>query len=348
MYEILTNMNILYESYEKCKKGVDWKSSIQQYEANALKNLNDLRKSLENGTYKIKKYSEFDIHERGKTRHIKSPTFQDRIIQRALCDYILEPSLYPFLIHDNGASIKGKGVDFTRKRLDKNLRNYYSKHGNQGYILVGDFSKFFESIPHDKLIKSLKLHIKDEKVMKLLEHIINSFNPEEKKGLGIGSQISQICGVYYPTPIDNYCKIVKKCKYYARHMDDFYIIHEDKEFLKNILCEIQNLADKLGLNLNEKKTHIYKINKGFPFLKQFIFITNTGEIIHKPCKNNIVRMRRKLKSFKKKYENKEMNLDDILKCYKSWRGCMIKYNCYYSIKNMDKLFYQLFEIKVDN
>lgn len=346
MYEILTDMNVLYDSFKKCKKGVDWKSSMQMYEANLLKNLNDLRKSLLQGTYKIKSFSEFDINERGKTRHIKSPTIRDRILQRALCDYILEPCLYPYLIYDNGASIKGKGVEFTRNRLDKHLRNYYSKYGNKGYILVGDFSKFFDSIPHDKLIKSLRLHIKDEKVMQLLEHIINSFNPEEKKGLGIGSQISQICGVYYPTPIDNYCKIVKQCKYYARHMDDFYIIHNDKEFLKKLLCDITELANELGLALNEKKTHIYRIDKGFPFLKQFVFVTDTGEIVHKPCKKNVVRERRKLKSFKKKLDNGEMKIEDILICYKSWRGNMKKYNCYYTIKNMDGLFYQLFKMKV--
>lgn len=346
MYEILTDMNVLYDSFKKCKKGVDWKSSMRMYEANLLKNLNDLRKSLVDGTYRIKTFSEFDINERGKTRHIKSPTIRDRILQRALCDYILEPSLCPYLIYDNGASIKGKGVEFTRNRLDEHLRNYYSKHGNQGYILVGDFSKFFDSISHDKLIQSLRLYIKDEKVMLLLEHIINSFNPEGKRGLGIGSQISQICGVYYPTPIDNYCKIVKQCKYYARHMDDFYIIHNDKDFLNELLSDIYDIADELELNLNKKKTHIYKIDKGFSFLKQFIFVTNTGEIVHKPCKSNIVRERRKLKSFKKKYDNSEMKLEDILSCYRSWRGSMKRYNCYYAIKNMDELFYQLFKVKV--
>lgn len=110
-----------------------------------------------------------------------------------------------------------------------NCKNaYYREHGNKGYILVGDFSKFFENIPHDKLIRSLKRHIKDEKMMNLLEMIVRSFS-DDGKGLGIGSQISQICGIYYPTPLDIYFTSVMGCGKYARHMDDFYTISNDKE-----------------------------------------------------------------------------------------------------------------------
>ena len=338
-------MNVLYDAFLKCKKNVSWKCSVQRYEANVFQNLNKLRKSLVNGTYKVSPYVEFIINERGKLRHIKSPTLTDRILQRAICDYILEPILYKYLIYDNGASIKGKGVEFTRMRLDKHLRSYYQKYGNKGYILVCDFSKFFDSIPHDKLIESLEKHITDQKVMSLIKQFIYSFS-DDGKGLGIGSQISQICGVYYPTPIDNYCKILKQCKYYGRHMDDFYIIHNDKDFLKKLLVDVENIATELGLNLNKKKTQICRIDKGFVFLKQNIFVTESGKIVHKPYKPNVVRERRKLKSFKIKLDNKEMNLNDIVNCYKSWRGTIGKYNSYHIIKNMDKLFYKLYDMEV--
>lgn len=335
-------MNVLYDAFTKCKKSVDWKPSVQRYEANVLVNLYKLRKELISGKYKVGKYVEFDINERGKTRHIKSPTFTDRILQRAICDYILEPVLYKYLVYDNGASIKEKGVEFSRKRLDKHLHSYYRQHGNEGYILVGDFRKFFESIPHDKLIIALEKHINDEKVISLLKQIILSFN-DDGKGLGIGSQISQICGVYYPTPIDNYCKIVKQCKYYGRHMDDFYVIHNDKKFLQDLLVGIKQIVANLGLTLNEKKTQICRIDKNFVFLKQSIFLTESGKIIHKPYKKNVVRERRKLKSFKIKLDNGSMNMSDIETCYKSWRGAVKKYNSFYVVQNMDNLYNKLFK-----
>lgn len=201
-YEILTDMNVLYDAFQKCKKNTDWKYSVQKYEANLLVNLNTLRKSLINGTYRQKKFSEFDVCERGKTRHIKSIDISDRVLQRALCDNILFPAVEKYLIYDNGASQTGKGIGFSRKRLVKHLCDYYKKYGNDGYILLMDYHNFFGSIPHDKTIEMFRKCIKDERVMKLLEYLISTF--DGNVGVGIGSQISQIIGIYYPTPVDNF------------------------------------------------------------------------------------------------------------------------------------------------
>lgn len=340
-YKILLDLNVLYKAFSKCKRGVDWKYSMQKYEANILLNLNTLQKDLKNKTYVPDKYVEFTVSERGKTRHIKSPSIRDKILQRAICDNILEPIIYPKLIHNNGASIKGKGVEFSRKQLTKHLQQYYREYGNKGYILVGDFRKFFESIPHDKLIKALSKYVLDEDVMNLLKLIINSYT-DTGIGLGIGSQASQIFGVFYPTPIDKYCTVVEENKYYARHMDDFYIIHHDEEYLKQLLPKIRKISDELGLTLNEKKTQICKLSKGFVFLKQFIYMTDTGKIVRRPAKTNIVRERRKLKSFYKKMQRGEMTREYIVEHYKSWRGTTKKYAKPYTIKNMDELFTSLF------
>jgi hypothetical protein len=55
---------------------------------------------------------EITLHERGKKRHIKSVHISERIIQKALSDYVMVPILSNPLVYDNGASIKGKGVHF--------------------------------------------------------------------------------------------------------------------------------------------------------------------------------------------------------------------------------------------
>ncbi len=337
-YDTLTDLNLLYDAFRKSKMGVDWKCSIQRYEANVLPEIMKLRRDLLNGKYKQKAFFEFDISERGKHRHIKSLHISDRVLQRALCDNVLIPIFYKKLIYDNGASVRGKGIEFTRERLVAHLQKYYRKHGNKGYVLLVDFSKFFDSIPHDKLMEMIRENISDERLIKLLEDIICTFDEGDKRSLGIGSQVSQIFGIYYPTRIDTYIKVVKGCKYYGRYMDDLYVIHEDKAFLKELLEDIKRLSDEMGLKVNIKKTQICRIDKGFRFLKLYHFVTNTGKIVRKPCKKNITRERRKLKRM---HKNGVM-FDDVLESYKSWRGNMLKYNSYKSIMSMDELFNWLY------
>ena len=340
MYNRLTDLNLLYDAFQKCIKGVSWKCSIQRYEANVLVELMKIRESLLNHTYRQKAFFEFDINERGKHRHIKSLHISDRVLQRNLCDNILIPCLYKELIYDNGASVKGKGIEFTRNRFIAHLQKFYRRHGNKGYILLVDFSKFFDSIPHEQLMEMLREKIPDKEVLDLIEYLVSTFG--EEKSLGIGSQISQIFGIFYPTRLDNYIKIVKGCKYYGRYMDDFYIIHEDKAYLKNLLIEIRKIAGDMGLTINEHKTQICRIDKGFIFLKTYYFMTDTGKIVKRPCKKNVTRERRKLKKLKTKMDYGEAYFDDIYQSYKSWRGSIKKYNSYYTIQNMDRLFGELY------
>jgi len=75
-------------------------------------------------------------------------------------------------------------------------------------------------------------------------------------------------------------------------------------------------------------------------------MTETGKIVIKPCKKNTVRMRRKLKKWKRKLDAGEMDLLDIIYCYKSWRGSIESLDSYRVIKNMDRLFENLYGVKI--
>ena len=337
-YEILTDLNVLYDAFQRSKKGVDWKCSVQRYEANLLPEIMKLRRALLDGKYRQKKFYEFDICERGKLRHIKSLHISDRVLQRALCDYVLIPTFYRYLIYDNGASVKGKGIEFTRNRLVAHLQKYYRKHGNKGYVLLLDFSKFFDSIPHDHLIEMIREKMTDERLINLIIYLIGTFDEGNGRSLGIGSQVSQIFGIYYPTRIDTFVKVVKGCKYYGRYMDDLYVIHNDKAYLQELLKDLVRLSEEMGLTVNLKKTQICRIDKGFRFLKLYHIVTDTGKIIRKPCKKNITRERRKIR----KMHKNGVILDDALESYKSWRGNMLKYDSYRSIRSMDRLFNEIY------
>lgn len=376
--ESVYDANSLLDAFNRSKKGTGWKESVQRYEMNLLRNINQTQKELKDGTYEQKDFYEFKLQERGKTRHIKSMHISDRVVQRAVCDNVLVPELSKYLTYDNGASMEGKGIHFARKRLSTHLHKFYRKHkSNEGYVLLIDFSKFFDNIVHDGLIREMRKKIGDKETMDFIEKLIDTFRvdvsymtDEEyancmntlynalehaeidkakltgekymRKSVGIGSQISQISGVYYPTRIDNYCKIVRGLKYYGRYMDDIYIIHEDKEYLKGLLNDIHGICDELGLFINPKKTQIVKLSHGFTFLKIKYKLTETGKVQERISKESVTRQRRKLKKFRKLMDAGKMSFADVRCSYDSWKGGVSHYDSYNVVKSMDKLFDELF------
>ncbi len=375
---MLCDANLYLDAFNKCKKGSIWKESVQRYEMNLLKNIDHQITAIQNGTYEQLPFNEFPLNERGKTREIKAIHIEDRVVLRNLCDNILTPSIKKYLIYDNGASVKGKGIHFTRKRFETHLHKYYREHGsNEGYILLMDFTKFFDNIQHNKLVSEYEQRINDEDLIGFLRKVIDAFKIDVsymsedeykyclnsvynaleyakidkslltgekymKKSIGIGSQISQISGLLFPTRIDSYCKIVKSLHYYGRYMDDTYIIHESKEYLKELLHEINKICDGYGIFINHKKTQIVKLTKTFTFLKTRYNLTDTGKVIKRINKDSITRERRKLKKFRKMLNEGKITYPEIEEAYHSWRGNLRYYSAYNVMKNMDKLFNELF------
>lgn len=370
MINKISNANVLMNSFYEAKKGCSWKNSVQQYEANFLKNIRHTQLELREKTYRQQDFYCFYLKERGKDRYVRSISFYDRVVQRALCD-LVNPIVEPYLIHDNGASVKKKGIDFARRRIENHLHKYYRKYGNKGYALVIDFSKFYDNILHKPLMDMYREIIDDKDIINLINHLVDSFSVDisnynitenelfdslayakaetEKTGekmmhksLGIGSQISQISGIYYPSKMDNYCKIVKGIKFYGRYMDDTYIIGNSKEELKSLLDDIDKICKKQGIFINHKKTQLFRLDKGFTFLKIKYRLTDTGHLVRIPVKKNFIRERRKLKSFKNLLDKRLIDFHDIEEQYKSWKGNIQKYDCYKSLKNLDKVFNDLF------
>lgn len=376
LFDEATTIDALYQAFSLCKKGSDWKASVQRFELNLLPNLRRLQNELRSGTYRPQEYHEFVLNERGKERHIKSQPVRDRLVQRSFCDNVLIPVLRRYLIYDNGASLNGKGVSFARNRLECHLQRFFRKHGENGYVLKIDFSKFFDNIRHDVLFGRIAEKLDDPQALALLDIILQSnstdvsdlseperkelfdgvfnslgFTPSTKgeafmpKGLGIGSQVSQICGVFALTRVDTLCKIVHQCKYYGRYMDDIYVIHEDKDFLKSLLEEIRVEALKIGLHINDRKTKVTPLRAGLVFMQVKYHFTATRHLVKRPSANKVVRERRKLKAYRGLLDRGLMTRKDIANAYQSWRGNMRQLDSYRSIKSTDKVYTKLF---VDN
>lgn len=227
-FEKICCFESLYKAYRKSRLGKRSKYSVSKFEENCMEELLKIQKDLVFKTYKMQPYNEFKVYE-PKERLIKSNGFRDKIIQGSLCENYLHDEVSKHLILDNYASQKGKGTHFGLDRLSKFMRAYYANHGSDGWILKADITKYFYSINHDILKNQLHKFVKDKDVLWLIDLIIDS---TDGVGIPIGNQTSQLFAILYLNDIDHMIKEKMRMKYYGRYMDDFYIIHHNKEELK--------------------------------------------------------------------------------------------------------------------
>ena len=86
-------------------------------------------------------------------------------------------------------------------------------------------------------------------------------------GLPIGSLTSQIFANFYLNTFDHFIKHDLKIRYYGRFVDDFFLVHENKETLKALIPIIRGfLKSQLSLTLHPKKVYLQHYRKGVQFL----------------------------------------------------------------------------------
>jgi hypothetical protein len=335
----------LYASGHTCSKTVGWKCSTQQYRLNLVTNTAFTHKQILDGTYKSKGFIEFQLYDRGKWRRIRSVHISERVVQRTLCDKVMTPTFCPAFIYDNGASLKGKGIDFAMNRLNCHLQRHWRKHGMKGGILVFDFKDYFGSANHEPVRRELEKRVHDDRVRTMANTFLDNFGPV---GYGLGSQISQISALMLPNKLDHIVKEELRIKGYGRYMDDGYLIHEDVKHLEHCLERIDEVCKSLGITLNRKKTRIVPIQKGIVFLKTKFVLTGTGKVLRKMSRASLRAMKRKLYIFRKWVDSGKFTLEDVRVAYESWRGHMRRGDSYKAVARTDEYFKYLFGFHPDN
>lgn len=329
----------LYKSFKRCCRNVGRKASTQKYKSLAPLKVHRTLKKLRNGKYRSKGFFEFDIIERGKKRHIRSVLIDERVVQRCLCDYCLVPLLSRSFIYDNGASIRNKGYHFARNRVTKYLQRHARQYGKNGYALLFDFSKFFDNISHALCKRILRKHVKDIRIIRLVEHFIDMFG---EIGLGLGSQISQIFALASANELDHMIKEELGVKAYERYMDDGCLIHNSKDFLKHCKHLIIQKCNELGIKINAKKTQIVKLSRGFTWLKTKFYILESYKILRKIARESVARTRNKFKALRQMVDGRVLETGDVYMSFQSWRAYAYEFNAHRAIRSIERLIDDLF------
>lgn len=118
------------------------------------------------------------------------------------------------------------------------------------------------------------------------------------RGIPIGNQTSQVFGMFYLNKVDRLVKEELRVKAYSRYMDDFVLVHSDKEFLRYALSEITAAITDLGLKFNTK-TQICPLKNGITYLGFRYYVTPSGKLIKTVKKQTRKRLRWRARLLKK-------------------------------------------------
>jgi retron-type reverse transcriptase len=314
LWEHVIDFENLYRAFKAASVGKRYRWESLKFKNNLEENLITLQNELIWNLYKPEPYRQFLVFE-PKQRLISAPTFRDRVVHHALSQ-VIEPIFENRFINETFACRVGRGTHaamyYTRKCTRKALREWGGY-----YVLKGDVSRFFPSVDRDILRHIIQRNISDKKVCNLIDIIIRSYESPERdgKGLPIGALTSQLFANVYLSPLDHYLKEIRRVKYYARYMDDFIILHYDKQVLWELLGDITNfLHDRFKLVLNPK-TGIFPSKSGIDFCGYRIWPAHV-----KARKSTVKRAKRRLRKMARVYKNNPGILDHAKKSIDSFLG----------------------------
>ena len=268
VYDEMTSFPWLERAYRNARKQKRYRDEVLTFSNDLDANLLRIQVELKAGAFRFGPYRRHWVYV-PKKRMVMALPFDSRIVQWAVYQE-LNPFFDRMMIEDSYACRVGKGSLAAAERLQYWLRFTEGKRG-QWYALKLDISKYFYRVDHAVLLEILSARIQDERLMALLDRIINCDGerfglprftdpdtlPEEEwlaeVGMPIGNLTSQLFANIYLNELDQFCKHALRIHHYVRYMDDVIILAPDKRTAHQWREEIGAfLAERLRLDLNRK------------------------------------------------------------------------------------------------
>lgn len=341
--------NDMYKAGKKCCNGVRWKNSAQRFEMHLFSGTARRRRLLLQGAWTPTAYVHFTISERGKTRPIDAPRIQDRQVHKVYTQKVLLPLYLPSMIYNNGASLPGKGFEFSKRELREDLRWHFRRYGRNGYIILIDFKQFFPSVSHAEIFRRHETLILNRDIRKVGDDVVNTVRGG--KGLPLGVEPSQAEMIAFPSALDNYIKCQLSIQCAGHYMDDYYVIVPPDRDPKEIMRLIVAKAESLKLTISKSKSRIVPLTKPFRYCKAKYTLTETGKVIVNGNRDGVKRARRKIKAFHKKIADGEMSYEDLWTSVNGMLAYFESYNDHKRILRLRRLFYAIFGLspeKIEN
>jgi retron-type reverse transcriptase len=369
----------LFQAYFDARRNKRNTINALAFEKDFERNIFDLADEILDNRYEIRPSICFIVNQPVK-REIFAANFRDRVVHHFIYNYIY-PLFDRLFINDSYSCRVGKGVHYGVKRLEHFFRSCSRNYTRDAWVLKLDIQGYFMAIRKPLLFKQVDetLHEVErwvdfnlELALRLIHQTIfndprvgciikgrkNDWNglPPSKSlfhappdcGLPIGNLTSQLFANIYLNGFDHFVKRDLGMRYYGRYVDDFVLIHHDKEYLLARIPRIREyLSDELFLTLHPNKVYLQHVSKGVKYLgtvikphRTYIAARTTGNFYAAiQAQNRIVRDH--------KPDNNEQA--GFLSCINSYLGIMRHYKAYqirkrFLLKHVSGLWWNLFKI----
>ncbi len=246
--------------------GVD-QQTIQQFEAQQQWQLDRLKAQLRSGRYQPLPARRVWIPKPGNSekRPLGIPAVRDRVAQAALRN-VLEPIFERDFAPSSYGFRPGRGCRQAVAQVERLL-----KAGNI-WCVDADLKSYFDTIPHDRLMRLIEQRIVDGKVLRLIEQYLKAGVLEQMKGwqpsergTPQGAVISPLLANLYLNPLDH--SLAEQGWQMVRYADDFVVLCQTELEAQAVLDYLRAWTTEAGLTLHPVKTRIVNVqSQGFDFL----------------------------------------------------------------------------------
>lgn len=247
----------LYQGYYDARKGKRTSRACYLFERRLSAQIEDLHQRLLDGSYQPRPYNTFQIFE-PKPRIISAPAFRDRVVQHAIHDAVC-PIFDRTFIDQSFACRVGKGTHLASDYVQGALNQVPA----DSYVLQLDIRRYYYRMDRQVLRRLIERKIKDRRLVDVI--MMFAVTEGAELGVPIGNLLSQLFGLIYLDPIDQFVKRELKVRHYARYVDDFVLIGLT---LEQAIEYRQRIVDFLARELHLELSHssIHRVTRGLNFV----------------------------------------------------------------------------------